>query len=88
MRKVVIAYNGNEQMATSIRNGLGGSLGEFEMRHFPDGETYVRLISDVLDNEVIVVATLHRPDDKFLSLVFLLRLLRDAGALRDRKSVV
>ena len=80
MKSVVVAYNGNEQMAVSIRNGLSASLGEFEMRHFPDGETYVRLLTDVLDNKVIVVATLHRPDDKFLSLVFLLRLLRDAGA--------
>ena len=82
MRKIIIAYHGNEQMAASIRDGLKCSLGEFEMRHFPDGETYVRLITDVLDNEVIVVTTLHRPDDKFLPLVFLLRLLRDAGALR------
>jgi ribose-phosphate pyrophosphokinase len=82
MRKIVIAYQGNEQLATSIRDGLNCSLGKYEMRQFPDGETYVRLITDVLDKEVILVATLHRPDDKFLSLVFLLRLLREAGALK------
>jgi ribose-phosphate pyrophosphokinase len=82
MRKIVVAYQGNEQMANAIREGLSCALGEFEMRQFPDGETYVRLITDVLDCEVIVVATLHRPDDKFLSLTFLLRLLKDAGALK------
>jgi ribose-phosphate pyrophosphokinase len=80
MKKIVLAYEGNEQMANAIRLGLNCPLGQFEMRRFPDGETYVRLITDVLDCEVIVVATLHRPDDKFLSLVFLLRLLKDAGA--------
>ena len=80
MRKIVLAYEGNQQMANAIRLGLSCPLGQFEMRRFPDGETYVRLITDVLDCEVIIVATLHRPDDKFLSLVFLLRLLKDAGA--------
>jgi len=63
-----------------FKNGLGAPSGRMEMRHFPDGETYVRLVTDVLECEVIVVATLHRPDDKFLSLVFMLRLLREAGA--------
>ncbi|HMV07472.1 MAG TPA: ribose-phosphate pyrophosphokinase [Cyclobacteriaceae bacterium] len=80
MRKIVIAFQGNENIAAYIVDGLMASLGEIEMRKFPDGETYVRLITDVLDKEVVVVATLHRPDDKFLSLVFLLRLLRDGGA--------
>jgi ribose-phosphate pyrophosphokinase len=80
MRKIVLSFEGNEQMANAIRLGLSCQLGQFEMRRFPDGETYVRLITDVMDCEVIVVATLHHPDDKFLSLVFLLRLLKDAGA--------
>lgn len=79
MKKIVIAYHGNEFIAASLTDGLKCSHGEIEMRKFPDGETYLRLITDVLDKEVIVVATLHRPDDKFLSIVFLLRLLRDAG---------
>lgn len=80
MTKIVFSHPGNEQMATAIAKGLDCSLGALEIRNFPDGESYVRLITDVLDREAIVVATLHRPDDKFLSLVFMLRLLRDAGA--------
>lgn len=82
MRKVVFAFPGNELMAGSIRNGLDASLGKIEMRHFPDGETYLRLVTDVLEHEVIVAATLHRPDDIFLPLAFLLRLLREAGAAK------
>lgn len=82
MSKIVFAYPDNELMADSIRNGLAASSGKIEMRHFPDGETYIRLVTDVLEHHVIVVATMHRPDDKFLSLVFMLRLLREAGASR------
>jgi ribose-phosphate pyrophosphokinase len=82
MKQMVFTYQGNESMTRLLASGLNCSLGEFEMRRFPDGETYVRLITDVLDKDVIVVATLNKPDDKFLPLVFLLRLLKDAGASR------
>jgi ribose-phosphate pyrophosphokinase len=34
----------------------------------------------VLEKSVFVIASLHRPDDKFLPLVFLLRLVKDARA--------
>lgn len=80
MKAIVISYSRNESLAESIAKGVNGEIGEIQIRHFPDGESYVRLITDVLEKPVFVVASLHRPDDKFLSLFFLLRLVRDAGA--------
>lgn len=80
MNAIVISYPGNETLTASIAKGINGKIGVVEMRHFPDGETYVRLVTDVSEKPAFVVASLHRPDDKFLSLVFLLRLLRDSGA--------
>lgn len=78
MKTIVFSYPGNELLATKIREGLAADEGQLVMRHFPDGESYVQLISDVADKAVIVVATLHRPDDKFLPLVFLLQLLKES----------
>lgn len=80
MNAIVISYPENEALTASIAKGIDGKIGDIQMRHFPDKETYLRLVTDVLERQVYVVASLHRPDDKFLSLVFLLRLLRDAGA--------
>ncbi|WP_276374239.1 ribose-phosphate pyrophosphokinase [Chryseolinea sp. H1M3-3] len=80
MNAIVISYPGNESLTASIAKGINGKIGEIQMRRFPDGETYVRLVTDVLDKPVLIIASLHRPDDKFLSLVFLLRLVKDAGA--------
>ena len=80
MNAIVISYPGNESLTASIAKGVNGKIGEIQMRRFPDGETYVRLVTDVLDKPVLIIASLHRPDDKFLSLVFLLRLVKDAGA--------
>jgi ribose-phosphate pyrophosphokinase len=47
------------------------------IRNFPDGESYVRILSNVKEKEVIIVCTLHQPDAKLLPLLFLCSLLRD-----------
>lgn len=80
MNSMIITFPGNETLAEIIGKELFIPQGELEVRHFPDGESYVRLLSDVNGKKVIVVATLHYPDDKFLPLLFLLQLLRDSGA--------
>jgi ribose-phosphate pyrophosphokinase len=67
-------------MADKICAGLKIERAQITVRNFPDGESYVRLLTDVTEKEVIVVATLDRPNAKFLPLIFLLRLLRDSGA--------
>lgn len=78
--KLIIAFPGNETLTNTISRELEIPGGEIDVRHFPDGESYVRLVNDVNDKEVIVVATLHYPNDKFLPLLFLLQLLRDSRA--------
>jgi len=78
--KLIIAFPGNETLTNTISRELEIPGGEIDVRHFPDGESYVRLVNDVNAKEVIVVATLHYPNDKFLPLLFLLQLLHDSGA--------
>lgn len=63
-----------------LQQALGAEPGELLMRQFPDGETYLRLLSKVQQREVLVLANLHQPDTKFLPLIYLLRALRKAGA--------
>src|SRR3546814_4803631 len=52
---------------------------DLETRRFPDGESYVRLLTDVTDKCVDLVCTLARPDEGFLSLVFAADAARDLG---------
>lgn len=80
MTPVVIGCPGNEQLAGQLGATLGAELGRVTMRRFPDGESYVRLDADVTGRPVAVVATLRDPDPQFLSLMYLARLLREAGA--------
>lgn len=77
--RVWIAMPGNEAMASALAARVGGELAAMERRRFPDGETYLRLRTDVADRSVIIVCTLDRPDGKFLPLAFAAALARDLG---------
>ena len=72
------------------RDGLGASLAarlgwppvEHELRAFPDGESYIRLLSAVDDTEVAVLADLARPNARTLELLLVAATLRAQGARR------
>ena len=72
------------------RDGLGASLAarlgwppvEHELRAFPDGESYIRLLSAVDDTEVAVLADLARPNAHTLELLLVAATLRAQGARR------
>lgn len=80
MEKIIFALPGNELLAKSIVTKLKAVAGEMIIRYFPDGESYIRVISDVYGKEVILVCTLHQPNDKLLPLLFLANNLKDLGA--------
>lgn len=78
--RVIFALPGNETFARALAEAGGFELGVLETRRFPDGESYVRLLTDVRGKCVDLVCTLVRPDEDFLSLVFAADAARDIGA--------
>jgi ribose-phosphate pyrophosphokinase len=52
------------------------------MRHFPDGETYIRVLDDVKGREVAILCQLHQPDTRVLALLLLADTLHDLGAVK------
>jgi ribose-phosphate pyrophosphokinase len=64
MNKLLILFPGNEVMAEKICVALKIEKAEIMAHNFPNGESCVRLFTDVTDNDVIIVATLHRRDPK------------------------
>jgi ribose-phosphate pyrophosphokinase len=65
---------------------LAGHLGfeqcEWQWRQFPDGESYVRVLSDVKGREVAILCSLNQPDAKTLPLLFLAATLKKWGAAK------
>ena len=78
--RLILPLPGNETFARRLADEGGWELGALETRRFPDGETYVRILSEVKDKVVDLVCTLARPDDGFLRLIFAADAARDLGA--------
>jgi ribose-phosphate pyrophosphokinase len=77
----LFALPGNEALASQLAAPLDFNLGRATIRRFPDGETYVKVESEVKGSEVYVLASLHQPDGQFLPLYFLCTTLRELGAV-------
>jgi ribose-phosphate pyrophosphokinase len=78
--RLILPLPGNEGFARRLSDAGGWELGALETRRFPNGETYVRILSDVKDKTVDLISTLARPDDAFLRLIFTADAARDLGA--------
>jgi len=77
---VIFSFPGFEAIARYIASDLAMTRGDVTIRHFPDGETYVRLNSPVEDQDVIIVCGLDNPDQKIMGLMFFAQVARDMGA--------
>lgn len=77
---VFFALPGNERLAGDLAALTSGEVGKVEVRHFPDGESYVRVLSDVKCADVFIVCTLARPDAQFVPLSFTAAVIRQLGA--------
>ena len=79
---LLIAMPGNEAMTHALARTLGAEVGQLELHAFPDGETYLRLVTDVAGRPVVIVCTLDRPNDKILPLIFAAATARELGAAK------
>ncbi|WP_292938517.1 ribose-phosphate pyrophosphokinase [Noviherbaspirillum sp.] len=82
MIPILFAMPGNETFALHLDRAISCEVGQMEMRHFPDGESYIRLLSPVRGRDVIFVCTLDHPDEKMISLYLAISIARELGARR------
>jgi len=82
MKPLVYALPGQEAFAAALARELGAGCGDIMLRRFPDGESYVRLLTPPKDRAVIFVCGLDRPNEKSLELYFAAATARELGANR------
>jgi ribose-phosphate pyrophosphokinase len=78
---LVYAWPGNEPLAAGLVEAMSAEAGRLTIRRFPDGETYVRLVSPPANRHVIFACGLEHPDAKCTSLYFAASTARELGAL-------
>jgi ribose-phosphate pyrophosphokinase len=81
MTPLIYAWPGYEPLAAALAGAMSAEIGRLTIRRFPDGETYVRLVSAPANRHVIFACGLERPDDKCTGLYFAASTARELGAL-------
>jgi ribose-phosphate pyrophosphokinase len=73
---------GHDALAARLAARLGAAPGELELRRFPDGEHYLRVLAECAGAHALVVADLADPDRRLTQTLLLAATLRDLGAAR------
>lgn len=76
---ILFPFPGNEDIAHGMK---GYPIGDVTIRHFPDGESYVKLNTDVWGQDIAIICSLDQPDQKAMALMFFTHLARELGAKR------
>lgn len=80
MSPLILSMDDNLPLAEKVCAHLSGELGKLELRSFPDGESYINILSDCRDRKVILLGSLHQPNEKVLQWLLVAETLRDLGA--------
>jgi ribose-phosphate pyrophosphokinase len=79
---LVVAMPGNDAMTQTLARTLKADVGRIQLRAFPDGETYLRFLTDVSARTLVMVCTLNCPNEKILPLLFAAATARELGVAR------
>ncbi|MDR3476772.1 MAG: ribose-phosphate diphosphokinase [Gammaproteobacteria bacterium] len=77
---IIFSMPENMQLTKSLADKLKIEIGIAEFHSFPDGETYVRIESDVKDKAILLICSLDHPNNKICPLLFMARTLKALGA--------
>ena len=80
---IVIGGSSSETLASKVAQELHLKSGSLDVRRFPDGEKYLRVVDDVKNQNVAVIQSIHHtPDELLFEYLLLVDTLKDLGASR------
>jgi len=83
LKPLVIGGSNGEHLAIELSQLMGLELVSVEIKKFPDGETYVRILGEVSGRDVVYINSLQRsPNESLIETLLTLDALRDLGAAR------
>lgn len=81
MKPSIVIWPGSETLGALLRDQCNYTSVAVNLRKFPDGESYVRLMSPIGFKKAVILISLDDPDSKLIPLLFLAKKLKDAGVL-------
>jgi ribose-phosphate pyrophosphokinase len=82
MQPIIFNFPQYQNLANAISSKMEYQQGKMEMRRYPEGESYVRLLSDVKNREVILVCGLENADEKMMAIMFFAAVAKELGATK------
>lgn len=80
-KKIVFGGTNSQDLAKRVARRLKAPYAALIVKHFPDGETYLRLPKDVKGKEVILIESMHPdPDLIMIETIFAARTAKELGA--------
>ena len=67
-------------LSSKVLNDERVVVGELELRHFPDGESYLNILSNVDQQDLVVLCQLHQPNEKIIDLMLFAETAKQQGA--------
>ncbi|OOV88050.1 ribose-phosphate pyrophosphokinase [Oceanospirillum linum] len=80
MTPILFDLNDASSLKAGLTQQLNAEEGQLNQRRFPDGESYLQVITPVKDRVTLILCTLYQPDEKFLPLIYLAETLKEMGA--------
>lgn len=80
MNTIIFTLHSFSTFAQNIVKQIPCKTGMMEIRSFPDEESYIKINSNVKNQKVIFIATLNKPNDKLIPLIFAAETARELGA--------
>lgn len=77
---IIFSLPGNDMLTQKLAFTMKVKIGKAIIRDFPDGESYIRILTNVKNKNIILVCTLHKPNEKILLIYFLSQTLKTLGA--------
>ena len=77
----IVGGSASKALSVALAAEMGIKLAQIEIRQFPDGDRYVRILDDLKGEDVLLVQTTH-PDEKLVELLLIQDALREMGVRR------
>jgi len=77
---IVIGCSKSKSLAKKVAEKLNSEYYNLEVKKFPDGELYIKFNCDIKNKEVILVQTLHEPNESLLEIILAGYTAKDLGA--------
>jgi ribose-phosphate pyrophosphokinase len=79
----IFAGTSNPSISNRIASHLGIALGEIEIKHFPDGEIFVKIKENIRGRDVFLVQSICKPpNESLMELLIMIDAMRRASANR------